>query len=85
MFGPHVEPSAGIILPDDYIKQVAAAVHAVGGMFVLDCVESGTFWVDLKTLGVDVLLSTPQKFWSASPCSRLVMLIATAVARVGGT
>jgi len=85
VFAPHVETSAGMILPDDYIKQVAAAVHAVGGLFVLDCVASGTLWVDMKALGVDVLLSAPQKGWSASPCSGLVMLSAAAVARVGET
>jgi aspartate aminotransferase-like enzyme len=85
VFAPHVETSAGMILPDDYIKQVAAAVHAVGGLFVLDCVASGTLWVDMKALGVDVLLSAPQKGWSASPCSGLVMLSAAAVVRVGET
>jgi len=85
VFAPHVETSAGMILPDDYIKQVAAAVHAVGGLFVLDCVASGTLWVDMKALGVDVLLSAPQKGWSASPCSGLVMLSEAAVARVGET
>ena len=85
VFAPHVETSAGMILPDDYIKQAAAAVHAVGGLFVLDCVASGTLWVDMKALGVDVLLSAPQKGWSASPCSGLVMLSAAAVARVGET
>jgi len=85
VFAPHVETSAGMILPDDYIKQVAAAVHAVGGLFVLDCVASGTLWVDMKALGVDVLLSAPQKGWSASPSSGLVMLSAAAVARVGET
>ena len=85
VFAPHVETSAGMILPDDYIKQAAAAVHAVGGLFVLDCVASGTLWVDMKALGVDVLLSAPQKGWSASPCSGLVMLSAGAVARVGET
>jgi len=85
VFAPHVETSAGMILPDDYIKRVAAAVHAVGGLFVLDCVASGTLWVDMKALGVDVLLSAPQKGWSASPCSGLVMLSAAAVARVGET
>ena len=85
VFAPHVETSAGMILPDDYIKQAAAAVHAVGGLFVLDCVASGTLWVDMKALGVDVLLSAPQKGWSASPCSGLVMLSAAAVVRVGET
>ncbi|MBL6596171.1 MAG: alanine--glyoxylate aminotransferase family protein [Candidatus Puniceispirillum sp.] len=85
VFAPHVETSAGMMLPDDYIKQAAAAVHAVGGLFVLDCVASGTLWVDMKALGVDVLLSAPQKGWSASPCSGLVMLSEAAIARIGET
>jgi len=85
VFAPHVETSAGMLLPDDYIKQAAAAVHAVGGLFVLDCVASGTLWVDMKALGVDVLLSAPQKGWSASPCSGLVMLSKAAIVRMGET
>jgi aspartate aminotransferase-like enzyme len=68
-----VETAAGLILPDDYLKAVAAATHAVGGLFVLDCIASGTVWVDMQALGVDVLLSAPQKGWSASPCAALVL------------
>ena len=30
VFAPHVETSAGIMIPDDYIKQLADAAHAVG-------------------------------------------------------
>lgn len=74
VFAPHVETSAGIILPDDYIARVAAAVHEVGGLFVLDCIASGCVWVDMRALGVDVLISAPQKGWSASPSAGLVML-----------
>ncbi len=74
VFAPHVETSAGIILPDDYIKAVSQAVHEYGGLFVLDCIASGTVWVNMKDCGVDVLISAPQKGWSASPCSGLVML-----------
>jgi aspartate aminotransferase-like enzyme len=74
VFAPHVETSAGMILSDDYISLVSQATHEVGGIFVLDCVASGTLWVDMKKLGIDVLISAPQKGWSASPCSALVML-----------
>ena len=80
VFAPHVETSAGIILPDDYIRAVADAVHAVGGLFVLDCIASGTIWVDMQACGVDILVSAPQKGWSGSPCSGLVMLSETACA-----
>ena len=79
VFAPHVETASGMILPDDYLKAVADAVHSVGGLFVLDCIASGTVWVDMKALGVDVLISAPQKGWSASPCAALVMLNHTAV------
>lgn len=71
---PHVETSAGMMLPDDYIKAVADAVHAHGGLFVLDCIASGTAWVDMQQTGVDVLVSAPQKGWSGSPCAGIVML-----------
>lgn len=71
---PHVETSAGMMLPDGYLKSVADAVHAVGGLFVLDCIASGTAWVDMQATGVDVLVSAPQKGWSGSPCAGLVVL-----------
>ncbi|MDR5822157.1 aminotransferase class V-fold PLP-dependent enzyme [Caballeronia sp. LZ043] len=85
VFAPHVETAAGIILPDDYLRAVADAVHEVGGMFVLDCIASGTVWVDMQASGVDVLISAPQKGWSASPCCGLVMLSALARERIDGT
>ena len=74
VFAPHVETASGIILPDDYLKKIAAAVHEHGGLFVLDCIASGAIWVDMKEAGVDILISAPQKGWSASPSSGLVML-----------
>ena len=85
VFAPHVEASAGLILPDDYLRAVADAVHAVGGVFVLDCVASGTIWVDMQATGVDVLISAPQKGWSGSPCCALVMLSELARARIDAT
>lgn len=78
VFAPHVETASGIILPDDYIHSVANAVHSVGGMFVLDCIASGAIWVDMEDSGVDILISAPQKGWSASPAFGLVMLSAKA-------
>jgi len=74
VFAPHVETSSGMLLPNDYLQQVAAAVHAHGGLFVLDCIASGAIWVDMKATGVDVLISAPQKGWSGSPCCAFVML-----------
>jgi len=73
---PHIETSAGMMLPDDYIRSLADAVHEHGGLMVLDCIASGTLWVDLAATGVDVLISAPQKGWSGSPCAGLVMLSA---------
>jgi len=78
VLAPHVETASGIILPDDYIRSVADAVHSVGGMFVLDCIASGAIWVDMEDSGVDILISAPQKGWSASPAFGLVMLSAKA-------
>jgi aspartate aminotransferase-like enzyme len=74
VFAPHVETSAGMILPDDYLKKVSDAVHSVGGLLVLDCIASGAMWVDMQATGVDVLVSAPQKGWSSSPCCAMVML-----------
>eukprot|EP01134_Creolimax_fragrantissima_P005662 CFRG5662T1 len=74
VFAPHVETSAGMVLPDEYISAVAEAVHSVGGIFVLDAIASGTIWVDMKATGVDVLISAPQKGWSGTPCAGLVMM-----------
>jgi aspartate aminotransferase-like enzyme len=85
VFAPHVETSSGMILPNDYLKAVAEAVHSVGGLFVLDCIASGTLWVDMKDIGIDVLISAPQKGWSASPCAALVMLNANALAAMEKT
>jgi aspartate aminotransferase-like enzyme len=85
VFAPHVETSSGMLLPDDYVRAVADAVHATGGLFVLDCIASGELWVDMEACGVDVLISAPQKGWSASPCSALVMLGDTALRRIADT
>ena len=85
VFAPHVETSAGIILPDDYIAQLAAAAHEVGAIMVLDCIASGCVWVDMKATGVDVLISAPQKGWSATPSAGLVMMSDRAVARMANT
>jgi aspartate aminotransferase-like enzyme len=85
VFAPHVETSAGMLLPDRYLRAVGDAVHSVGGMFVLDCIASGTIWVDMEAAGVDVLISAPQKGWSGSPCCGLVMLGARARERLDKT
>jgi aspartate aminotransferase-like enzyme len=85
VFAPHVETSAGMILPDGYLRSVADAVRSVGGLFVLDCIASGTIWVDIEASGVDVLISAPQKDWSGSPCCGLVMLSPLARKRIETT
>ncbi len=85
VFAPHAETSSGILLPDDYISAVADATHAAGGLFVLDCIASGTLWVDMQSSGVDILISAPQKGWSGSPCCGLVMLSPMALGRIGST
>ena len=85
VFAPHVETSAGVILPDDYIAQMATAAHDVGALMVLDCIASGCVWIDMKTSGVDVLVSAPQKGWSASPSAGLVMMSERALAKLETT
>ncbi len=85
VFAPHVETASGIILPDGYLKRVAAAVHAHGGLFVLDCVASGAIWVDMQACGIDVLLTAPQKVWSSTPCAALILLSARAAERLEQT
>ena len=85
VFAPHVETAAGMMLPDGYLKAVADAVHAVGGLLVLDCIASGARWVDMKATGVDLLISAPQKGWSSSPCCAMVMLSERARQAIDGT
>ena len=85
VFAPHVETSAGMILPDAYLRALAEAVHAVGGLLVLDCIASGAMWTDMRATGVDVLISAPQKGWSGSPGCAFVMLSAAAHARIATT
>ncbi|MCT4577470.1 aminotransferase class V-fold PLP-dependent enzyme [Donghicola sp.] len=85
VFAPHVETSAGVILPDSYIKALAEAAHEVGSLMVLDCIASGCIWVDMKATGVDVLISAPQKGWSSTPSAGLVMLGERAIAKLEET
>ena len=85
VFAPHVETSAGIILPDDYLKAIGEAVESVNGLFVLDCIASGAMWVDMKASKVDILISAPQKGWSSSPCCALIALSAKARQRIDAT
>jgi len=85
VFAPHVETSSGMILPDDYLRAVGAAVRAVNGLFVLDCIASGTVWVDMAANDVDVLISAPQKGWSGSPCCALIALGERARAHIDAT
>ena len=85
MFAPHVETSSGIILPDDYVTRMATAAHEVGALMVLDCIASGCVWVDMEATGVDVLISAPQKGWSASPSAGIVVLSPAGEARLAET
>ncbi|SFQ24910.1 aspartate aminotransferase [Roseivivax halotolerans] len=85
VFAPHVETSAGIILPDDYLTGLSEAAHEVGALMVLDCIASGCAWVDMASTGVDVLISAPQKGWSATPSAGLVMLSERAAQRMEET
>ncbi|MDE0095441.1 MAG: aminotransferase class V-fold PLP-dependent enzyme [Gammaproteobacteria bacterium] len=85
VFAPHVETASGMILPDDYLRAVTGAVRENGGLTVLDCIASGAAWLDMADSGVDILISAPQKGWSASPCSGIVMLGERALERIVDT
>ncbi len=85
VFAPHVETSAGMILPPDYLRAVGEAVESVDGLFVLDCIASGAMWVDMVESKVDVLVSAPQKGWSSSPCCALIGMSARARERIDAT
>lgn len=85
VFAAHVETASGILLPDDYLRRVSEAAHSVGALFVLDCIASGTIWVDMRDTGVDILISAPQKGWTGSACCGLVMLSAKALEQIEHT
>ena len=85
VFAPHVETASGMLLPDDYLRAVGAAARDVDALFVLDCIASGAIWVDLRDIGVDVLISAPQKGWSGPSCAGFVMLGERARERIDGT
>jgi len=85
LFCAHVETSTGMILPDDYIRKVSAAMHDIGGIFVLDCIASGTVWADMKDLGADIVISAPQKGWTGPCCAGLVMMSEYAVQKMETT
>lgn len=85
VFAPHVETSAGIILPDEYLKAVGEAVRSVNGLFILDCIASGAMWVDMKACNVDVVITAPQKGWSSSPCCALIAMDDRARERIEST
>lgn len=85
LFCAHVETSTGMILPDDYIRKVSAAMHDVGGLLVLDCIASGAIWADMKDLGADVVISAPQKGWTGPCCAALVMMSDNAVQKMETT
>jgi aspartate aminotransferase-like enzyme len=85
VFAPHVETASGMMLPEDYMRQIAAAVHEADGLFVLDCIASGAMWVDMRAVGVDILISAPQKGWTGSPGFAYVMFSERARKAIEGT
>ncbi len=85
VFAPHVETSAGLILPPDYLRAIGEAVESVDGLFVLDCIASGAMWVDMAASKVDVIVSAPQKGWSSSPCCALIAMSERARQKIDAT
>jgi aspartate aminotransferase-like enzyme len=82
LFAPHVKTSTGMMLPDDYIQRASDDMHKVSGLFVLDCIASGAVWVNMKELGVNVIISARQKGWTGPSCAALVMMSDAAVAKM---
>lgn len=82
VFAAQVETSAGILLPETWIAAIGAAARQAGALFVLDAVAAGAVWADMAQGAIDVLLSAPQKGWSASPCAGVVLLGARAIERL---
>jgi len=76
LFMPHVETSSGILVSDAYVTAVTAAVHAANpnSYTVLDSIASGGLWVDMEALGVDCLISAPQKGWCGPSCCAFVLM-----------
>jgi aspartate aminotransferase-like enzyme len=85
VFAPHVETSAGMILPRDYLRAIGDAVESVDGLFVLDCIASGAMWVDMADTKVDIVISAPQKGWSSSPCCALIAMSERARQKIDAT
>lgn len=85
VFAPHVETSAGMILPPEYLRAVGEAVESVDGLFVLDCIASGAMWVDMVASKVDIIISAPQKGWSSSPCCALIAMSERARQKIDAT
>jgi aspartate aminotransferase-like enzyme len=80
VFCPHVETSDGMIVSDDYIKALTAATHAgdPDAIFVLDCIASGNVWAKMQDLGVDVLITAPQKGWTSPASVGIALMTARA-------
>ena len=85
VFAPHVETASGIILQDGYLRELASAARRVGALFVLDCIASGALWIDMRDIGVDILVSAPQKGWSSAAGFGIVMLGERARAAIDAT
>jgi aspartate aminotransferase-like enzyme len=85
VFAPHVETASGLLLPDQYLLRLAAAARKVDALLVVDCIASGALWLDMARIGIDVLISAPQKGWSSSPCCGIVMLGERARQRIDHT
>jgi len=82
---PHVETSAGIVLPEAYLKEMARASREVGAVFCVDGVASGTAWLDMRDIGIDCYVTAPQKGWSGPAAVGVAMLSERAEARLAET
>ena len=73
VFVAHVETSSGILLPNEYISSISAAAHQIGAIVVLDCIASGSLFVNMEQLKVDLVVAAPQKSYSGPAGCGIVM------------
>lgn len=71
-----------MLVSHDYIKQLAAATHEGGEdcLFVLDSIAAGNVWTNMEELGIDIIITAPQKGWSGPACVGIAMMNAKAKA-----
>ncbi len=82
IFLTHVETSTGIMLPDEYIKTIAKKAHHHNAVIIVDAIASGSCWLDMEELNIDILVTAPQKGLSAQAGCGILLLNETAKTKI---